>query len=200
MEITTIDLIRHGEPVGGRRYRGHLDDPLSDEGWRQMRAVVADHAPWDAVISSPLCRCADFARELAERHGLPLSFEPRFKEIGFGEWEGCTAAQLLEQDPDRLLRFWSAPLDNRPPGAEPLDAFRARVVAAWEEVVDAYAGMHILIVGHAGQMRMVLRHVLDMPLDRLFRLDIANAGIARVRIERQGDLRLPRLMFVNGRL
>ena len=36
MSDTVIDLIRHGEPVGGRRYRGHIDDPLSERGWQQM--------------------------------------------------------------------------------------------------------------------------------------------------------------------
>jgi len=30
---TTIDLLRHGEPVGGKRYRGQIDDPLSEKGW-----------------------------------------------------------------------------------------------------------------------------------------------------------------------
>ena len=38
---TLIDMIRHGEPVGGRRYRGQIDDPLSEKGWRQMWAAVA---------------------------------------------------------------------------------------------------------------------------------------------------------------
>jgi alpha-ribazole phosphatase/probable phosphoglycerate mutase len=32
-------MIRHGESVGGRRYRGQLDDPLRDKGWRQMCSV-----------------------------------------------------------------------------------------------------------------------------------------------------------------
>ncbi|MEK6748901.1 MAG: histidine phosphatase family protein, partial [Pseudomonadota bacterium] len=39
-ETTVVDMIRHGEPVGGKRYRGHRDDPLSDIGWRQMREAV----------------------------------------------------------------------------------------------------------------------------------------------------------------
>ncbi|MHB1590203.1 MAG: histidine phosphatase family protein [Sulfuricella sp.] len=42
MKSTTIDLIRHGEPVGGRRYRGRTDDPLSEKGWNQMWTAVGD--------------------------------------------------------------------------------------------------------------------------------------------------------------
>ena len=37
---TIIDLIRHGEPVGGQRLRGAQDDPLSALGWQQMRESV----------------------------------------------------------------------------------------------------------------------------------------------------------------
>ena len=42
--LTTIDLIRHGEPVGGRKYRGQTDDPLSEKGWEQMWKAVGDYA------------------------------------------------------------------------------------------------------------------------------------------------------------
>ena len=133
LQTPPVDLMRHGEPVGGRRYRGHLDDPLSDKGWRQMRAAVGEHHPWDAVVSSPLCRCADFGAELAQRHGLPLQIEPRFKEIGFGAWEGRSADELQAQDPLCLWRFYDDPLNNTPPGAEPLAAFRdlARELNVW---------------------------------------------------------------------
>ena len=50
---TVIDLLRHGEPLGGRRYRGQRDDPLSEQGWRQMRASVGGYREWQAVVSSP---------------------------------------------------------------------------------------------------------------------------------------------------
>lgn len=43
MTGTLIDLIRHGEPAGGRRYRGHgLDDPLTEKGWSQMWMPLAN--------------------------------------------------------------------------------------------------------------------------------------------------------------
>ena len=61
--MAVIDLIRHGEPEGGRRYRGATDDPLTAAGWRQMEAAVAGLS-WQRIYSSPLVRCADFARHL----------------------------------------------------------------------------------------------------------------------------------------
>lgn len=195
---TTIDMIRHGEPVGGKKYRGQLDEPLSEKGWRQMWEAVGDHCPWEGVVSSPLCRCADFAAEIAARHDLPLVLDERLKEIGFGEWEGRTATELLDADPEALMRFWTDPMNNAPPGAETLADFRDRVIAAWNDIAETYAGKHLLLVGHAGQMRMVIRHVLDMPLDRMFRIQVPNAGITRISIDGQGPGALPRLVFHAG--
>lgn len=195
---TIIDMMRHGEPVGGKMYRGQLDHPLSDRGWRQMREAVADRCPWDAVVSSPLRRCIEFARELSDRHGLPLSVDERLKEIGFGEWEGCTSAELMERDPEILMRFWTDPLHNTPPGAETLTVFAERITAAWQDILDTHAGRHVLVVGHAGQMRMTLRHLLDMPLDRMFRFQIGNAALIRVAVSRGGGMDLPRIVFGGG--
>ena len=57
MSETQIDIIRHGEPEGGRRYRGHsIDDPLSKTGWQQMWNAIPENPPWDHIISSPLLR------------------------------------------------------------------------------------------------------------------------------------------------
>lgn len=197
---TMVDMIRHGEPVGGKKYRGQLDDPLSELGWAQMRAAVEGHRPWDAVVSSPLSRCAAFAQELAARHDLPLQVDARLMEIGFGDWEGHTAEELRAREPDALLGFWQDPLHNRPPGAEGLTQFRDRVVAAWNDILERYAGRHVLVVGHAGVIRMIVRHVLDMPLDRMFRLHVPNAGLTRIRIEGQGEDALPFLVFHAGSL
>ena len=198
--ITTIDLIRHGEPVGGHKYRGQSDDPLSEKGWAQMRTAVGEHRPWDVIISSTLSRCAAFASELAQRHALPLEFDERLMEIGFGEWEGRTAAEVTAQDPALLRRFWLDPLNNVPSGAELLTAFRDRVIPAWDEILARHSGKHILIVGHAGVIRMVVRHVLDMPLQRVFRITFPNAGITRIRVENDGEQTLPTLLFHAGAL
>lgn len=200
-ELTTmVDLIRHGEPVGGRKYRGQLDDPLSEKGWQQMRDAIGDHKPWDIIVTSTLRRCREFAEELSQRHDLPLHKEPRFMEIGFGEWEGRTAEELMEEDPQRLHKFWSDPLNNTPPGAETLIVFHDRVIAAWKEMLAQHTGKQILVVGHAGMMRMVLRHVLDMPLDRMYRIQVGLGEITRIHINGSGKKSLPRMIFHGSKL
>jgi alpha-ribazole phosphatase len=180
---TTVDLMRHGEPVGGRRYRGHKDDPLSDAGWRQMREAVAHHKPWDVVVSSPLSRCAAFALELAQRHSLPLSFDERFKEISWGEWEGRTPDEINRKFPDALTRYHSDPFQNIPPGAEGITDFQQRIIGAWNDLLRQYAGKNIIVVGHAGVTRAAICHSLNIPIENMFRIQVSYAAMTRIQVE-----------------
>ncbi len=200
MSVTTFDLIRHGEPVGGRKYRGQIDDPLSDKGWQQMRDAVGAHHPWDQIMTSPLTRCAAFADEVAKRHSIALESDARLKEIGFGDWEGRTAQQIQTEQPGLLEAFWTDPVKNRPPGAEPLVDFQQRIVSAWDDLLAQYAGQHILVVCHAGVIRMTMLHALGMPIDHIFRIQVANASITRIQVDRHEAQFFPRLIFHGGTL
>lgn len=181
--LTHIDLIRHGEPEGGKRYRGQIDDPLSERGWRQMWDAVGDRAPWQQIVTSPLARCHAFAAALAARHALPLAVDARLMEIGFGRWEGRTADELRAEDPEQLARFYHDPVNARPAGAEPLAAFQARVRAGFADLVQAYPQRHVLVVTHAGVMRAVVAHVLGAPIEALYRIDVAYAALTRIRLD-----------------
>ncbi len=178
---TTLDLMRHGEPVGGRRYRGQIDDPLSEKGWKQMQAAVGNQVPWTRIVSSPLLRCRAFAEMLAERHGLPLELDPRLQESGFGIWEGKTAAEIEQEAPGTLARFKADPLHARPAGAEPLPAFQARVAASLDAILAQHRNQHVLIVGHAGVIRMALSWVLHIPLQQTYRIEVPGASLTRLR-------------------
>ncbi|MGD8583655.1 MAG: histidine phosphatase family protein, partial [Gammaproteobacteria bacterium] len=125
---TQIDVLRHGEPLGGRRYRGHgVDDPLTEKGWQQMWDAVGGRTDWQHVLTSPLSRCHDFARQLSKKLRIGYSIDDRFKEIGFGAWEGLTPDEILASDAEALQHFYRDPIKNRPAGAEPLEAFSKRV-------------------------------------------------------------------------
>jgi alpha-ribazole phosphatase/probable phosphoglycerate mutase len=180
---TTLDLMRHGEPVGGRRYRGQIDDPLSEKGWAQMRAAVGELAPWDRIVSSPLLRCCAFAETLASAHGLPLTLDERLKEVGFGAWEGKAAAEIEEDAPGTLARFKADPVNMRPAGAEPLADFLARVADGLEDLLAQHAGEHLLLVGHAGVIRMAFAWALHIPLAHAYRIEVTNASLTRLRFD-----------------
>ncbi|CAL1240587.1 histidine phosphatase family protein [Candidatus Methylocalor cossyra] len=197
---TLIDLMRHGESVGGSRYRGQMDDPLSDTGWAQMRAAIGGARPWDVIFSSPLSRCFDFAEELSARSGIPLEVDERLKEIGFGVWQGKTREEITQYDPGLLQRFYRDPLTHRPDGAEGLAEFRTRIVSAWNDILARHAGRHILIVCHAGTIRMVLSHILEIPLANLFRIKVGHARITRIECAEQGEEFLGQLVFHGGTL
>jgi alpha-ribazole phosphatase/probable phosphoglycerate mutase len=191
---TLVDLLRHGEPAGGRKYRGGSDDPLSEEGWRQMRTAVDGPQPWQQIIASPLLRCRDFAEELADKSQTPITIEPRLREIGFGHWEGKSAEEITADDPDALHRFYRDPLAYQPAGAEPPRTFLMRISKALEEAVEQHPGQHLLIVGHAGVIRAAIAHLLDIPLHRLFQIKTEYAHFTRLQF---GGQRPPSLIFHN---
>lgn len=193
---THLDFLRHGEPVGGRRYRGQTDDPLSEKGWNQMRAATAGERPWNVIVSSPLSRCRDFAEALAEETGLPLSFDERLKEVGFGVWEGRTPDDLRREAPESVFEFKCDPVGKRPEGAEVLAEFFARATAAYEDILARHAGGHVLVVAHAGVMRMVICHALGLPAAHAYRINIASAGMARIKVEQKDRRRLDTLLWL----
>lgn len=181
--VTIVDLLRHGMPQGGGRYRGSLDDPLAEEGWAQMWEAAGRNPPWSVVVTSPLRRCAEFAVALARRDGLPVEQDPRLREVGFGGWEGHRVAELLATDPEPVRAYWRDPVAHPPPGGEPLPAFRERVVAAWETLLARHEARHVLLVGHGGVLRMLLAHVLEMPLAGVLRLEVPHASLTRIRVQ-----------------
>ncbi|PCH60699.1 MAG: histidine phosphatase family protein [Gammaproteobacteria bacterium] len=178
--FTTIDFMRHGEPVGGSRYRGQIDDPLSELGWQQMQDAVPDEIPWQKIVTSPLIRCQAFAEELAQSSGLPVAVDERLQEVGFGVWEGMTRNQLRADDPHILQRFFSDPVANRPQGAEALSDFKQRVSAAIDDVVNQSPGQHVLVIAHAGVIRAAMCYALGSPIEHMFRIKVSNASMTRL--------------------
>lgn len=181
-----LDLLRHGETVGSNRFRGRLDDPLTDRGWAEMRTAVATVAPepdgWRRIISSPAERCRGFAESVARERKLPLDIVPALAERDFGDWEGLTPDAI---DPTDLTRFWTDPENYTPPGAESLPRFRARVHRGWQRLLDEDHG-HALLITHGGVIRSILAEVLGMPADRLLLIEVPHACRTRLRLPGDG--------------
>ncbi|MBF0194168.1 MAG: histidine phosphatase family protein [Magnetococcales bacterium] len=195
---TTIDFLRHGEPQGGSKYRGTLDDPLSDIGWEQMQKTIDNYpAPWQKIVSSPLKRCSQFAKKTSEALSIPLEIEHDFREMNFGLWEGKTRKELLDDElySEHVQNFWRNPRDHTPPQGEPIEDVHNRITKAWQTMLSNSEGDHILFVAHSGVIRVTIGMLLGIPLENLSRLLIPFAAMSRVRIDHIGDTPIPRLLF-----
>lgn len=191
-----LDLLRHGETEQGGGLRGSIDDALTATGWAQLRGALADAlsaqqggASWDRIVSSPLQRCARFAEEVAQMQGIALSFEPALQELHFGDWEGLSSAELMQQDAQGLGQFWADPYAFTPPNGEPLTQFEARILASLEQLQHKNAGERILLITHGGVMRLLLARARGVARSDLMQVSVGHAQLIRLELDADGQLR-----------
>lgn len=200
--VTTIDLLRHGEPEGSEGFRGYSDFVLTAKGWQQLRdATAVRPAPWQSIITSPLKRCAEFASELATELGLANTVEPDLREMSFGDWEGLSFDHVRERWPELLQAFTRDPSTATPPNGESLQQLAERVQPAWENLIERHRGQHVLLVAHGGVNRVILGKILAMADSALTRIQVPYAGLSRVQVFHH-DAHPPwmQLVFMNGKL
>jgi probable phosphoglycerate mutase len=85
---------------------------------------------------------------------LPLSgysIDDRLREIGYGEWEGSTLAEMEAKDPDLFARRQAEKWTVAPPGGETYVEVQARVA-------DWYRGLKAdtVAVAHGGTARALM--------------------------------------------
>jgi len=157
--VITIYLIRHGETEGAetKRYKGHIDVPLSENGIRQMERVAEylvgaglcacpvqgqPHrvAPTEniltAVYTSDLSRAIKSAEIIAGPHGLKPIIIPEIRERNFGIWEGMSFDEIKEKWPDAFNSWASNPLNFSPIDGESTIEVRERAVRAFEKILN----------------------------------------------------------------
>lgn len=156
-------LTRHGESEWNAlgRWQGQADPPLSDHGRRQAGLAAERLGAVDAVVASDLDRAQHTAMIISELLGVgPVLTESALRERDAGEWSGLTR--------DEVERDWPGYLDERrrPPGFEPDEAFRERILAGLGRVREQVGGGDVLVITHAGVIYDVENH-LGAGFDRM---------------------------------
>ena len=200
--VTTVDILRHGRTTADEILRGRIDVPLSGEGYQQMRDRVSPYMqesfPWQQLVSSPLQRCANFARDLAEAHGAELAIDQGFLEMDFGDWDGRSFEELQRENPELFAKIWRQPHKYSPPNGESFELFSRRITQAWEQLLEQHQGKHVLLVCHGGVIRALLGAVMQTPLTALSRVEVPYACLSRIRIHHNAaEEHWPQLVFHN---
>ena len=169
-----IYLVRHGKTRNEsekRFYVGQTDVPLDAIGVRQaelMRDRMA-RAGVKAVYCSDLERTRDTAIILAKHFECEVFVHPDLREINLGEWEGLAVAEVIRRYPDQFAERGRDIAYYRTPGGESFVECSQRVLKTFQKIV-AEMEDPVVIVGHAGVNRLILCHLLGIPVANLFRI------------------------------
>lgn len=181
--VARFVLIRHGEAEGNRelRYLGSTDAALTVRGEEQARQLAAGLSTYQisALFTSPLLRARSTAQAIGDALGLEPRADERLREAHYGVWENLTRDEARRRDP-ALLATWETGAAVAPPDGEPLEAVRARALAAVEEWTAAYAGQTLALVSHVGPIKALLCAALGLPPTGALRMWLDPASICVV--------------------
>lgn len=181
--MTLLYLLRHGEidwpePDG---FIGQSDAPLSPAGRRQACAWRNELARIDiaGVWSSDLRRATETAALVFARRAAAVQVSSELREIRLGDWDGQSRRRLRERHPDLWVARGRDLARFRPPGGESFTDLQGRVVRCVERI-SADASGPVCLVTHAGVIRVLVCHCLQMPLSNLFRIRLDYGGLSIV--------------------
>ncbi len=160
MPVQTVLLIRHGQTAFNRerRLQGALPVPLDAAGSAQAHKLaqyLRGQTP-DAIVSSPSARARETARILGEVLRQDIHEDARLGEIAFGDFEGCTFAEVSTRFP-LAYRKWEAGFRayRVPNGESRLDVQR-RMTAAWESIITTAEADSVAVIGHSSAFMIFL--------------------------------------------
>ena len=166
----TVYLLRHGDSRidSVRRFVGQSESSLNEAGriqaewWRQELVGI----PFSGFYCSALQRSIETARIIAQPHHASVTILPGLNEINLGSWDGMPISEVQRLFPQEYVLRGADLAGYCPPSGESFADLSARVVPTFEKIIQHSCG-NLLIVGHAGVNRVILCHLLGVPLANL---------------------------------
>ncbi|QDP97340.1 MSMEG_4193 family putative phosphomutase [Microlunatus elymi] len=198
--MTTVLLVRHGRTAANATgvLAGRSPGVELDEVGVQQAAVSADRIaalPIRAIVSSPLRRCRQTAKAIADARRLclpgtdgradtqplPVTAEAGLIECGYGSWTGRKLSELAKEKLWRTVQ--QQPSAVRFPDGEAMTEMSARAVATvrgWDSKLGAEFGDDALwvAVSHGDVIKAILADALGMHLDAFQRIMVDPASIS----------------------
>jgi broad specificity phosphatase PhoE len=195
--VPTIYYIRHGQTEWNAlgRLQGVQDIPLNELG--RTQSVHAGHILADLLkrdgestssigfVATPLGRARQTMELVRGVLKLPLSgyaIDDRLREIGYGEWEGSTLAEMQAKDPDLFARRQIEKWTVAPPAGETYVSVQARMA-------DWYRGLtgDTVAAAHGGTLRALMvvlgletpESAADLPIEQGVVYVFRNGGLAK---------------------
>jgi broad specificity phosphatase PhoE len=172
-------LVRHGDTEWSRsgQHTSRTDLPLLDDGRAGAEALGRRLAErrFELVLTSPMTRALDTARLAGLADAAEITDDLR--ELGYGEYEGLTTAEIRADRP-----AWDLWTDGSP-GGEPLADAAARA----DRVIAraASAGGDVVLFSHGHFLRILGVRWLGLPARTAASLGLSTAALCDLGYERE---------------
>ena len=170
-----IVILRHGETDHNAAgiWQGQLDTELSERGIAQAEAAgpaLSALAP-DRIVTSDLRRAARTAEAVGRACGIPVTADPRFREIHAGQWQGMNNEEVSARYPEERAAVLRGEDIKRGIDGESMGDVLVRVRSGLEELI---AGMEqgecVVVSTHGAAARAVAAALLDLDLAVAWRI------------------------------
>ncbi|MDF2473573.1 MAG: phosphoglycerate mutase-like protein [Anaerocolumna sp.] len=179
---TELYLVRHGETQWNvlGKFQGSSNIDLSDNGIKQAEYLsMRFQNNYDIIYSSPLNRALQTAEMISRNNpeSKPIIHED-LTEINFGDWEGLTFHQIMEQYPSQF-DAWKT--DGSLMGGD-LNVLSAgtRAKNAILDIAKSNAGRKIIAVAHGGIIKAGLVCLFDWKVPMYHSIFLDNTSVTKL--------------------
>ncbi|MDR1330702.1 MAG: histidine phosphatase family protein, partial [Tannerella sp.] len=176
----------HNQFVGGRSNRL----PLSENGRRQALSAGMffkdNHVAFDRVFCSTAVRAQSTLELITDRAHITdnvVAYSDELQELSQGEWEGRPRNEIYT--PKRLAEIKANPWHFKAPGGESQKETEERMLIFIERnIIRPYVDGCFLLIGHGVAFRCLLRGILGIKPEMVYRILIDNVSLSKLRYDR----------------
>ncbi|CAB4729410.1 unannotated protein [freshwater metagenome] len=182
-KISRIYLVRHGHSTANAKSILAGQDQsveLSELGILQSAEIAKNlhEVKFARIYSSPLTRCLQSVRPLANLQKMTISELPGVIEMNYGDWSGKKLVTLARTKLWKVIQ--SEPSLVRFPNGESFTQMQDRALEAVR--IAAVDGKNILVCSHGDVIKAIIAGTIGLHLDQIQRLVIDPASISIIEI------------------
>jgi broad specificity phosphatase PhoE len=169
-----ITLVRHSEvdEAYNKRYNGHIDIGLSRKGEAQAKILAQRFKDevFDLVYCSDLLRAKETLKPFEQ--ATEAIYTDKLREKSWGKHEGKSFDEIIAEGEIAYENFeqWIDALDG-----EPYEAYIRRVRYFFLEYLVSRKAENILVITHAGVIRVLMAIVKGLSLEEAFCIEVPYA-------------------------
>ena len=184
----TFYILRHAAKKKGDFFNPrlrHQDEPISQIGQEQAQKLVAYFADKGitSIYVSAYQRTGQTIAPLAGNLNLLPIVDERLNEIDNGLFDGMTEEELRQKFPTELQALRERKAGFRFPEGETGEEAFARIIAFLNEKQTLHQEENILVVSHDGLIRLLMCHVMNMPVTNRWNFRADLCGITELLYE-----------------